>query len=69
VLRASGTLDLAAGKTRTLTGVDDDLLGTTLTDGDGRYRICFDNDNGTYGGPGGSGAHRYPWSRAHRRDQ
>ncbi|WP_264653390.1 hypothetical protein [Actinoplanes cyaneus] len=36
MLRASGTLDLAAGRTRALTGVGDDLLGTTLTDGDGR---------------------------------
>lgn len=30
--------------------VGDDLLGTTLSDGDGRYRICFDNDDGVFGG-------------------
>ena len=30
--------------------VGDDLLGTALTDGDGRYRVCFDNDDGPFGG-------------------
>jgi hypothetical protein len=28
----------------------DDLLSTTLTDGDGRYRVCFDNNDGPFSG-------------------